>query len=47
VTGAELHLDAEATVRQEAVTWPESAKVGSNNMAVPLFQHSVFATLLL
>jgi len=47
VIGAELHLDAEVTIRQEAATWPESSKAGSNNVAVPLLQRSVFATLLL
>jgi len=47
VIGAELHLDAEATIRQEAAMWPESAKAGSNNVVVPLLQCSVFATLLL
>jgi len=47
VIGAELHLDVEATIRQEAATWPESAKAGSNNVVVPLLQRYVFATLLL
>jgi len=47
VIGAELHLDAEETIRQEAATWLESAKAGSNNVAVPMLQHSVFATLFL
>jgi len=47
VIGAELHLNAEATIRQEAATWPKSAKAGSNNVAVPLLQSSMFATLLL
>jgi len=47
VIGAELHLDAEGTIRQEAAMWPKSAKAGSNNVAVPLLQRSVLATLLL